>query len=222
VGRRIVSKAWADASTTFDGWEVSHIIHNAVDKIEIHHSWSTNNGLWFLLNPPQATWFHLAYTLDSGSVANDAVGYFDAVSATVVQDKIPNGTLDADAANPVILGNIEHGSVDSQRPLGGKIARVSIHNVILTPGEIKAAMYRPVYRGLVGYWPMDNSGVDLSSNKNSATVTNATLVNNPPVIPYSARFWGHGPSAVVVAAPSGFTPRSYPRGANRGVMRGVA
>lgn len=49
---------------------------------------------------------------------------------------------------------------------------------------------------------------DWSGNKNNGTVAGTTITNNPPVIPYSAGFWGHGP-LIEVAAPGGFFTRRY-------------
>ena len=41
---------------------------------------------------------------------------------------------------------------------------------------------------------------DWSGSKRNVTVTGTTIGNGPPVIPYSARFWGHGPLIEVAAA----------------------
>lgn len=183
TARRIVSKMYADAATATTGWETLHFVDGGTDTIRFAADYATGIGRWDVDNPPQAAWFHFATTIDRSSPDNDPLMYVDAVSQTVVENTTPSGAAKNESANPVIIGNIEHGTVDSQRPLNGRIAEVTIHNVILTADEIATAMRRPVYRGLVGYWPMFNSGVDLSGNGNNATVTNATVDDHAPTGP---------------------------------------
>ena len=208
VQRRIFDKMFD--GTTVTGWEVLHRNFDdgggAKDRIQFSRGWSTAVGQWQTASVPSG-WFHLAVSYDRGSTANSPLIYFDGVSQSVNEFQSPTGTILDDAVAEFTLGNINHGTVDSARNLNGRMARASVHNVILTPGEIKAAMIGPVYRGRIGYWRMENSGVDLSGNKNNATVTNATVANDPPVPPYSARFWGHGP--LIEAAVAGVVGGAY-------------
>lgn len=197
--RRIISKGYADSGTTFTGWGLTHGISGG-DQIDFAYGWEDADGAWQSSNPPQATWFNLAITYDAGSTANNPLIYFNAVSQSVNETNAPGGVGKDDSPNPIIIGNIEHGSVDSQRPLNGRIAEVCIHNVILAPNEIKTAMREIVHRGLVGYWDCMDGGTDFSGQANDATVTNATLIGHPPIAPQ----WGvdiDWPPSVVAAAP---------------------
>ncbi len=101
----------------------------------------------------------------------------------------------------------------------GKIAEVGIWDVVLTDGEVKglAAGLSPVTvrpANLVSYWPIYGLGSpepDLSGNKNNLTLTNApAAANHASIIPYSRRFWGHGP-LIEVAAGGGSFPPFQPR-----------
>ena len=107
----------------------------------------------------------------------------------------------------------------------GRIAEVGIWNVALTDNEVislasgnSPLLVRPL--SLQAYWPLyglNSPEPDLAGSAFNMTVNGPAAANHAPVVPYSARFWGHGPFPI-----GGFTSRSYPRGASRGVLRGVA
>ena len=108
---------------------------------------------------------------------------------------------------------------------GTDIADAAIYLAELTTNEILALtrgarpnQVRP--ESLVFWAPIigESAEPDWSGGKRNLTVTGATVGNGPPVAPYSARFWGRGGPLIGV----GLTPRSYPRGANRGILRGAA
>jgi len=89
----------------------------------------------------------------------------------------------------------------------GQIGEVGIGNVSLVVNEIVGLANRTHLsraRGIQAYYPIygfNSPEPDLTGAKNNLTVTSAPpLANHPPVIPYSARFWGHGP---LVEAPVG-------------------
>ncbi len=74
-------------------------------------------------------------------------------------------------------------------------------------------------------WDQTGAGVD-HPHVAVASRENATTTENPGAFAITAtsETWLATTIAIrpAAAAPSGFTPRSYPRGANRGVLRGVA
>ncbi len=189
TGAWIIGKGYLPGGTTFDGWQIVHFIDSGTDILEIGAGFTLGINWWHTTGSPtslpQETWFHLGCTYDDASSANDPLIYIDGVLQTVNNLARPGGTVTGDADNPLLIGNIEHGSVDSQRPLNGRIARVAIHNVILTQAEIETCMRRgPVQRGLVWAGDLVNSGRDLSGNGNDATVTNATVIDGPPAMPW--------------------------------------
>lgn len=176
--RRIFDKAKGG------GWEIIHRVTSATDRLRFDRTWNGSTIEWNADNPPQATWFHLGATYDLGSTTNNALIYFDGVSQSVNEiGGPPTDPVADDAAAELVFGNIDHATVDGERPINGRMAEICIHNVILAPNEIKAAMRGIVHRGLVGYWPGMDGGTDFSGQGNDATVTNATLIGHPPIAP---------------------------------------
>jgi len=220
--RRILDKMFQDGASTRKGWALTH---SSTDKLKFRRMWSgTANGAnWTTTSLPQSTtWVHVAVTYDKGSSSNDPVMYYDAVSQSITEVVTPSGSVVDDSLARVTIGNLNHNSQDGARPINGRICAVGIHNVILTQGEIAQARVRGyVHRGLVGFWPMYNDGVDLSGNGNNATVTNATVADHAPIASSFGFDMGWAGISTVAAPVGKELLREYPRGVNRGILRGV-
>ena len=105
---------------------------------------------------------------------------------------------------------------DNSRDMDGQIAEVAVWNgVQLSAGDFAALakgvpasrIHRPE---LTMYLPLGRGSPepDLSGNKLVGTVAGATVVDtHPPVIPYSAQFWGDGP--LIEAAAAGVVGGAY-------------
>lgn len=225
VSRRIVSKGFDN--TTSVGWEV---LHTSASRFGFNRAFSSVNGIWSAASVPQSTtWVHMAVTYDDSSTDNDPLLYYDAVSQSVTEDSAPSGTASDDGVATLVLGNINHGTVDGLREINGRLCNVGIHEAILSVGQIQTAMSHGWVAGnsMRGFWPCLDSGVDLSGNGNNATVNNATVADHAPVGPmfgFDLGWQGAFTIAAAVEAAANYLgnlERHYPRGVNRGVLRGA-
>jgi len=144
------------------------------------------------------------------TATNDRTVYLDKTSG--VQNTttvVPTGI------DQMVVGARQSGGFNDL--LDDAVGMLGVWDVALTANEIAAlaakvhpSRVRPL--ALTSFYLGDASGdlIDLSGNKNNLVETNGpiTVVNNPPVVPYSQRFWGHGP-LIEVAAGGGFFSRRY-------------
>ena len=110
-------------------------------------------------------------------------------------------SLNTSTTNPgtATLSQLTVGAGD---PVGGfttdgDMAEFKIFNSRFTTDEILAERAGLRVRTPYLHWPiygLDDPEPDLSGNKlNATTVTGAVASNHSPQVPYSRRFWGHGP-----------------------------
>lgn len=154
-------------------------------RIEFTRGWTTP-GVWRIDSAVHgmtfANWNHQAWTYNGASTANDALFYANGVAKTVTRGTAPVGSINNTQGN-LYIGRWENAS----RNIGGSMAYVCVHNVVLTQGEVLRAMkhgYTP--RGLVGFWDLPGIPTterDLSGGRQGMAVTGTTITNGPPVRP---------------------------------------
>jgi hypothetical protein len=81
-------------------------------------------------------WYHVAYTMDKGSLSNDPVLYVNGVSVAVTELSDPTGSFGSDAGEALWIGDVRSDNAS----FDGPISDLRIYNRILTPAEI-ASIY---------------------------------------------------------------------------------
>lgn len=151
-----------------------------------------------------ANWNHVAWTHDSSNVANNPTLYCNGVSKALTENVAPTVAFVSGSTIPRI-GCYTNDALS----IGGTLAYFSIHNVVLTQGEVIEAMhYGFTPRGLTFLVPLwgDTAEMDLIGRL-SGTVTGATVSAGPPVRYGLMPPPGYGNSYVVdVAPPAGARP----------------
>jgi hypothetical protein len=165
---------------------------SATNAWTLQHLRSSTTGRWNM--PANSvsynTWQHVVVAYDGSSTANNAIFYKDGVSQTVTEDSTPAGTIAADAANTLYLGNRAAGD----RQFDGRIVDARAYNRILTANEI-ATIYAcrghdGIVSGLVGRWKCDElspgttaSGTlyDSSPSANHGTPSGAPTYQDHPL-----------------------------------------
>lgn len=145
------------------------------------------------------TWHHVCGV---GVSATERTVFLDGGSKAT--DTQANTPVDLDVT---ALGVLKRGDGDAFF-VNGRIAEAAIWSVALTDAEVLALSLglhplRVRRTSIVAYWPTYGLGspeADLGGAGNNLTVTGTTLADHAPVIPYSARFWGHGPLIEAVVA----------------------
>jgi hypothetical protein len=130
---RIFSKEGAGATV---GWsfQVSNSLGNLA-TIAMTDQRATTDGVWkaptnaILLN----TWYHVAFTYDNSSVANDPVFYVNGALVATTEEAPPVGVHSPDAAVSLFMGDRQ----DLDRNFDGRIADARIYNRLLTAAEIE-------------------------------------------------------------------------------------
>lgn len=127
-----------------------------------------------------ANWNHYCWTHD-GTTAGP-VFYINGTPISLTSTWSAVGDADT-SSKAFCMGNNPGGGAFAT---GGSQAHYGFHNVVLTPGEVVAAMrfgFTP--RGLLGAWPLlgGSPEVDISGLKKAGTVTGTTVVPGPPIVP---------------------------------------
>lgn len=146
-------------------------------------------------------WNHVALVWNGSMTASEILFYLNGTGYS--PSTTANGTvgLSSDAANSLIIGN----NTGATRTFDGRIACLSIYNRVLTAGEIKLLMYRPLapLSGLVGLWPLwggSTAEPDLSGYGSHGTLTGTLTSAAPPVAaPYSTSAHSFAPYQVASA-----------------------
>lgn len=164
----ILNKSSAGGGST--GWFVAHNTFNPVGaRLSYQNTWSGTDGAW---HAPDFTGYrHVCITYDGGNVANVPIIYIDGVAQTLVVGSTPTGTLDADAAHNLLLGEDAGGSSDWD----GALAHLCYHDAIFTAADVNRARWwgRP-HGGLKVYHPFLTDKV---ANEGSATA-NGTVTGS--------------------------------------------
>lgn len=136
-------------STTDPGFSIG--VDPATAYLWYHDSFSGGPGNWRTSTAITTGVFHLVgYTHDGTTAA--PVAYHDGASVAVTTVATPSGSLNSDAAKPLVIGNYAE-AADGTQSINGSIYAVLIYNRILTAAEIlqiytsKLAIDNP--RGLV-------------------------------------------------------------------------
>ena len=113
------------------GWEL--VIESNVLTFKQRFEGGTNiDGAWTIPTLGIDKLQTIALTYDSDSAANDPVIYIDGVSQTVTETSTPDATRTSDAANNLIVGNLDAGN----RTFNGTISDVRIYDEALSASEI--------------------------------------------------------------------------------------
>jgi hypothetical protein len=80
--------------------------------------------------------YHIAYSMDKGSISNDPVLYVDGVPVAVTEITAPSGSFGSDAGEELWIGDTRF----DNRAFDGPVSDLRIYNRILTPAEI-ASIY---------------------------------------------------------------------------------
>lgn len=166
---------WGFANDTLrSGWSSSTVL--ALSRVFATSGFVTSTVT------PGATltnWNHFCWTHD-GTTAGP-VFYLNGQPVALTSTWAASGAADTQT-KAFTMGCHPTGSFAA----GGSQAYYGFHNVVLTQGEVNAAMrFGWTPRGCMGAWPMlgDSPEIDISGAKRSGTVTGTTVVAGPPIIP---------------------------------------
>lgn len=148
----------------------------------------TTNGRWMVaVNNLLTTgvWYCAALTYDRSSVVNDPAFYLWDTSSEIAltsRSVFEKATPVGSATSPGAGYDIGSSGINVTTSLDGREAHVQVLNRILTLVELNEAARNPgrVTNGLILHCPMWKAGEELAQAQNG-TVTNATLVDGPPV-----------------------------------------
>jgi hypothetical protein len=165
------------------GW----LLHLSSGVLRFGHAFEGAGNVDGTWNTPLAIsnsgkWIHTAVTYLNALSTNDPILYINAVSGTVTENTTPATDPTLDNLQAMRIGNRSA----ADRTFDGRISYAELHDVILTPDEIKESMMLPgsVQRGLVFFQPLNGGAIepDLSGRLNNGTVTGAVMgSNNAPV-----------------------------------------
>lgn len=174
-----------------------------VQALQYRAQYGTTDGVWAFSVSNDGAWVFAAVVYRQ-AVGNQPTFYvkgfedFDVTDVGNIETNTPVGTSPTPRAG-IVIGNNNVGSLPF-----GKLAHVQLWNRLLELNEVRHAMRRPgaVRNGLDGYWPLLNSGDDLSGNGWHLTFTGSPSVDRtlgPPCIPVMQSFRsGARTNAVVV------------------------
>lgn len=101
--------------------------------LEFVAAFSTTNGLWTSTTTLSAnTLYHIVVVYDGSNVANNPTIYINGVADTVVTNTAPVGTLSADAAAPLLIGERGTGAAD----LAGRLSAFAYDNTLWTAAQV--------------------------------------------------------------------------------------
>ncbi len=200
----------------------SGIFTSSADVLSFVTNFSSTNGSWtWDTTVVQDQVYRMVVTYDRSSVANNPEFFIDGVKYTVgggiTESATPVGTA-ASSTDSLTLGE----TVVAGQDFEGDLFDVAFWSTTLGDNACLAISsgFSPSFYRTNGqfYYPLISSSLVDKWGRVALTATNTTVVAHPRTI-----YPGHAisiPAAAVVAG--GLTPRSYPRGANRGIMRGAA
>jgi hypothetical protein len=160
-------------------------LRGSANRFLFQSVWSSVEGIWIVTSsvPTWANWNHFAVTYNGSSSANVPTFYINGSAVSIdTTASSPSGTIN-NTASTLAIGN-RRSSLFAQ--IGGAMAYMGFHNVVLTAAEINYAMrlgFLP--RGAYIQIPMlgDSPEPDYSGAKRNATVSGATVATGPPVTP---------------------------------------
>jgi hypothetical protein len=171
-------------------------------SVLFQRDYDATDGIWQVgsatHNMTLADWNHIAWTHDGGT--GQPTCYINGVAVAVTTNQAPSGTI-VTTSTGLIVGNTSA----NDRPLGGTLAHVAMHNVVLTRGEVLEHMlagHTP--RGSVRSYPLwgvDSPEIDLSPNSALGTLSGTAFAAGPPL---RAFLLAHQPWAAAIA-PAGRT-----------------
>jgi len=206
--------------SAFVNLDVGSIYHEIVGKENAADPGGTNNPYTFrttndavpkllLLRASAGTYVSATSTNGFSTGAWHHVAVSDSTGlngVTFYIDGLQDSTGDINLVPTTSTGNCRIGKRgDDALFLDGKVAFVTIHNVVLTAGEIRQlSQGRPIYRGLVGFWPLYGVGSpepDYSGNVQSMTITGALQSNHAPIAsPFGMDYGWRGAFTAAAAA----------------------
>jgi hypothetical protein len=106
------------------------------NSLAFFQNWSTGDQRGWWSTPansiPTGQWVHVSASYNRTSTSNDPVLYINGVRQTVTETQIPAGTVSADDAYNIYIGNREQ----DDRTFDGRIDMVRLYNYIRTPAQI--------------------------------------------------------------------------------------
>jgi hypothetical protein len=146
--------------------------------------WSGANGNWESNNSWNDTdMHHVAVTYNGGATTNDPVFYVDGVGVSTNEIAAPTGTLQSDAAEPLIAGEIGNGTQD----WSGLLGFLNYDNSIWDAEQVNRAKWWGTQGGASKcYYPMLTDAVNRGTATANGSVTGAVLTSLPRV----ERNWG--------------------------------
>lgn len=143
--------------------------------------WSTTDGAWTSdTTNSTGVWTHAAMTYDDSSTTNDPIFYINGAATTSTETATPAVTRNSETGS-FRIGNNSAGT----RTFDGRLAYAHVYNRILALWEIQEIMRHPgsIRGGLIFYRTLfDISGVDLSGNGNTCTLSNMGTSADGPAI----------------------------------------
>jgi hypothetical protein len=155
-------------------------------RLQFNQGCNTQNGQVVIefASDISGEWHHLCGVL-SGGTPNI---YLDGVDATEFSNQDCTGTAKSTSGSDICIGQMDSTAVCSSGTddEGGQLAYFELFSKALSGGEVASVMYCPgsVTDGLVGYWPLTDSGTQYDQSVNSNNGTNsgtAASTDGPPI-----------------------------------------
>jgi len=119
------------------GYRISVYTGRKIEFSQAHTGASSADGIWRTPtnSVPLTTWTHILITHDITTPTTDPIIYIDSTAQTLTEVQTPVGSVSAEDANALVLGNNKSAVYNYDSAFDGKIYDPRIYNDIKTAGD---------------------------------------------------------------------------------------
>lgn len=165
-------------NTGTGGWSIA--VDTSAGTLVFGAAWSGTDGTWTVTKPANGL-HHIVVTYAGAATTDDPVVYIDGASVTVTETATPTGTLDSDAAQNLVLGELSAGGTLDYT---GTIGWVNYHSAVLDAAAVnRAKWWGRFHGGMVVYHPLvtDKLTNEGTGTANGTATGSAMTTGVPPV-----------------------------------------